>query len=384
MRLHPHSVLVVDDTLENIQVLGELLEIDGYEVRVCTTGAKALELAQASHPDLILLDVMMPGMDGLEVCRKLKGNPETAAIPVIFLTGLAHEVTQIDSLELGAVDYITKPYHLGVVRKRVQLQLALHDLQKDLVEQNEKLEHLVAKRTQELIEANQRLTQQDWTKATYLRLLSQELKGPTNGLIGITQLALSNMSDETKKKRFQTLADEIKGRLEETFSNCETLTRFQGAGERIALHPVRLKDVLAAATSRLSAFEGDHAQAIPKFKDPSCIVQGDQGILIQAFTSLLHFVVLVSKEPPIQVTIRDQEPWTTVEITASTDGGNLLLSSLDDLALVEGFSDALETLGLNLPLAGVIIEAIGGRVVLSQRNAGALFLSVVLKKYSTK
>ncbi len=384
MNSRTHSVLVVDDTLENIQVLGELLESEGYEVRVCTSGVKALELAQSSPPDLILLDVLMPDLDGLEVCRKLKANPATVGIPVIFLTGLAQEVTQVVSLELGAVDYITKPFHFDVVRKRIQLQLTLSDLQKSLVAQNEELEHLVAQRTSELVEANRRLERQDWTKATYLRILSQELKGPANGLIGVVQLALANVNDEAKKKRFQTLADEIRARFEETFANCETLSAFQGAQGKIQLHPVRLKDIVAAAASRLPAPLAEAVQGISLFDDPSRIVQGDRGILIQAITCLLHFAVLLSKDRPIWVSVKeDEEQVTKIEIrTSSVAVLKPPLSKLDDLAPLEGFSDAMLTLGLNLLLARVIVEAVGGQVSMEQNEALELIFSVILKKYS--
>ena len=142
------KVLIVDDAPSNIQILQELLESD-YQIAAATSGQKAIELAtRAPLPDIILLDVMMPGMDGFEVCRVLKGDPIAKKIPIIFVTALAEEHDENLGFSLGAVDYITKPYKASLVKSRVKSQLNLYD-------QARHLEHLVQERTQAL-EASQR------------------------------------------------------------------------------------------------------------------------------------------------------------------------------------------------------------------------------------
>jgi putative two-component system response regulator len=118
------NILVVDDEPANLQVLRSILQ-DLYQLQFAKDGEKALELAQRSRPDLILLDVMMPGMSGLEVCRSLKANPETRSIPVIFVTALAETSDEASGLEAGAVDYITKPVSPAIVRARVKTHLSL-------------------------------------------------------------------------------------------------------------------------------------------------------------------------------------------------------------------------------------------------------------------
>lgn len=118
-------ILVVDDTPTNIQILVEILR-DDYAVSVATTGAKALALSlNDPPPDLILLDIMMEGMDGYEVCRQLKSDVRTAGIPVIFVTALNHEFNEAKGLDLGAVDYITKPVRPAIVKARVRNHLEL-------------------------------------------------------------------------------------------------------------------------------------------------------------------------------------------------------------------------------------------------------------------
>lgn len=138
-----NKVLIVDDTTENIQVLMETLK-DVYAIVAAKNGEKALQLAQTSPtPDIILLDIMMPGMDGYEVCEKLKADVRTKDIPVIFITALAEEEDEAKGLGLGAVDYITKPFRPGLVKARVHNQI-------ELKRHRDQLEELVQERTQEL------------------------------------------------------------------------------------------------------------------------------------------------------------------------------------------------------------------------------------------
>lgn len=118
------TVLIVDDTPVNIQLLGELLE-DDCDVCFATSGPEALEILGRTQPDLILLDVMMPGMSGYDVCARLKADPLLCEIPVIFITALSQKDDEINGLKVGAVDYITKPFNPIIVKLRVKNQLEL-------------------------------------------------------------------------------------------------------------------------------------------------------------------------------------------------------------------------------------------------------------------
>ncbi len=144
-------VLVVDDTPENLELMSELLLLDDYRVKVASNGTHALRIALDSpQPDLILLDIMMPGMDGYEVCRMLKGNPATAAIPVIFLTAKSSAEDEQLGLDVGAVDYIAKPISPPVVLARVKNHLQLKATADFLRDKSEYLELEVKRRTQEI------------------------------------------------------------------------------------------------------------------------------------------------------------------------------------------------------------------------------------------
>jgi phosphoserine phosphatase RsbU/P len=134
-------VLVVDDAPANIQVAQSILKNE-YKIRVATSGAKALELAKAAPmPDLVLLDVMMPEMDGYEVCRRLKAEEATRDIPVIFLTGKTDPEDETRGLEVGAVDYIRKPFSPAIVKARVRTQLMLRDAREELSRQLFAIQH---------------------------------------------------------------------------------------------------------------------------------------------------------------------------------------------------------------------------------------------------
>ena len=144
------TILVVDDTPDNITLLTSLLG-EQYRNKVAANGMKALKIAStAPHPDLILLDIMMPEMDGYEVCRQLKANPDTKDIPVIFLTAKSQEGDETMGFELGAVDYITKPITPPILMARVHTHLALGDARKNLAQQNVILEQQVEERTRRL------------------------------------------------------------------------------------------------------------------------------------------------------------------------------------------------------------------------------------------
>lgn len=133
MQAEKPLILIVDDTPTNIQVLAEALRAN-YRVKVALNGKTALDvIAKQGQPDLVLLDIMMPGMDGYEVCRQLKAAPETRNIPVIFVTARSDAVDEELGLRMGAVDYITKPFHLAIVAARVQNHINLK-LKSDLLE----------------------------------------------------------------------------------------------------------------------------------------------------------------------------------------------------------------------------------------------------------
>jgi len=186
--IHKGSVLIVDDIPENLQVLGNILLQKGLDVGFATNGEEALEAIEYSKPDIILLDIMMPGMSGITVCQKLKANPETKDIPVIFITAKAQPEDIIKGFEVGAVDYVTKPFNSGELIARVSIQLEL-----------KKSRDLIAKQNQELHELNA-------TKDKFFSIIAHDLRGPFSGLLGLTDL----LSQEGETMQTDEIIDLIK------------------------------------------------------------------------------------------------------------------------------------------------------------------------------
>jgi formate hydrogenlyase transcriptional activator len=175
-----NAVLVVDDTLMNVKLLMEMLTREGHRVLVARDGESALEQARYAKPALILLDVMMPGIDGYETCRRLKADPSTAGIPVIFMTALGDIEDKVKGFNAGGADYVVKPFEHEEVLARVKTHIELRGLQLRLASNNEALEQRVAERTTELKAA---LTQVETLKERLQnenKYLQQEISEQSN------------------------------------------------------------------------------------------------------------------------------------------------------------------------------------------------------------
>ncbi|MBF0124749.1 MAG: response regulator [Magnetococcales bacterium] len=185
------KVLLVDDMESSLLILDELLK-DSYHTFSATDGKVALRLVAELAPDIILLDIRMPDMDGFEVCRRLKADEATRHIPIIFITVMAEDQAETVGLELGAVDYITKPFDPAVVRLRVKNQLMLKQYQNHL-------EELVQQRTIELEQAKQAAEVANLAKTRFLTIISHELRSPLASIVGFSDLLAAELVDQQRE-----------------------------------------------------------------------------------------------------------------------------------------------------------------------------------------
>ncbi|MBW4494246.1 MAG: hybrid sensor histidine kinase/response regulator [Oscillatoria princeps RMCB-10] len=223
------KILLVDDNATNLRVLSGAMAESGWTILVATDGERAIRQAEYASPDLILLDVMMQGIDGFETCSRLKSNPKTQDIPVIFMTALSDPVDKVKGLKIGAVDYITKPFQQEEVLARVGVHLKLRSLTKKLLEQNEQLEKRVEERTAELSQALHDLQQsqlqlvQNEKMSTLGQLVAgvaHEINNPINfidGNIKYTEEYMHNLLDLVKlyQEEYPETASHIEEFIEE-------------------------------------------------------------------------------------------------------------------------------------------------------------------------
>ena len=175
------SILIVDDTLENVNVLTSILEMEGYRIRVATSGERALAVIKLNKPDMILLDVMMPGIDGFETCRRLKSDAEVKDIPVIFITAKIDVDSLKTGFEMGAVDYVNKPIRREEVLARVNVHLENQALIRYRSELIDKLEE--ALKIKDLFFAN----------------MSHEIRTPLSAIVGFSELLYEDVDNDAAK-----------------------------------------------------------------------------------------------------------------------------------------------------------------------------------------
>jgi signal transduction histidine kinase len=254
------TVLVVDDNRLNIDLLVDVLK-DDYKLLVALNGVTALDIVRNVLPDIVLLDIMMPEMDGYEVCRRLKSEERTNPVPVIFITAKSQSEDEAKGLALGAVDYITKPVNPAIVQARIRTHLALYN-------QNRVLEEKVRQRTLELETSKQRADEASRAKSAFLANISHELRTPLNHILGLSSLLLEIDTDPERLELIRPLHDGA-AQLAGLFDQLLDLTTLESDAVSIEHKFFDFPKVL----SRLSAVF--HAYAAKKGVEFEFVAHGD-------------------------------------------------------------------------------------------------------------
>ena len=395
--LNKPCILIIDDIIDNLMALGGVLEAE-HDVQFASSGREGLELARQEPPDLILLDVMMPEMDGYAVFAELSAEPKTSGIPVIFVTAFNDTQNEIRALAAGAVDFIHKPINPPVVLARVNTQLMLKRHERELRCLNEALENRVRERTTELEERTlqvetlnlaleERARQAETAnlaKRQFLGKMSHELRTPLNGIIGYTELLKQKITDPAHLPKLAGIGTSANN-LASVINDILNFTDIDAGKLNLATVDFALNDVIQRVSDliapRAVAKKLAYSVAIDPAIPPGLL--GDPGKLRQVLLNLAGNAVKFTQQGSVQVraslVAAGEDGDVTIRVDVQDTGIGIEPSKLD--TLFEPFEQADNTptrpfggIGLGLSISRKLVEMMGGEVgVESQAGIGSTF-----------
>lgn len=220
-------IMVIDDEPDNLNVMEAVLGKAGYRVLAFPRGEQGLEAARAHPPDLVLLDVRMPSMLGYDVCREMKSSEALADVPVIFISALEDADDKVRAFDSGGVDYLTKPFCPAEILKRIEVQLRVRALQKELERHNRELEQEVVARSRELAEAHRQLKIWNEAKTGWLNLASHEFRTPMTGILGVADMMAQEIPPDSPTASLVEVYHEARERMVNLIDDASLLTSIQ-------------------------------------------------------------------------------------------------------------------------------------------------------------
>lgn len=359
-------ILIVDDQPDNLRVLSSMLVIKGYNVRKALTGEMALATCQKVVPDLILLDIMMPDLTGYEVCESLQANPQTCKIPIIFLSALDDSTAKVKAFSSGGADYITKPFQTEEVLARIQKQLTIDRLQRQLIQKNEELQTL----NEELQRSNVELEQ-------FAGIASHDLQSPLQLIMGYADMLLwqyDTLLDE-KGEHYLSEISKASQRMNQLIHDLLSYSRVRSG--KVELEPIDCEVVLAEALANLQDDINSSGACITH--DTLPIVLGDRTQLIQLFQNILSNAIKFRRPqvpPEINISLT-LNPENFAEFSIQDNG--IGIAEEDYPVVFEIFKrihayNKYPGTGIGMSLCKKIVEVHGGRIWLtSQLHIGTTF-----------
>lgn len=359
-------ILVVDDTEENLDILLATLGAE-YEVSVAMDGKTALQCADDVMPDLILLDIMMPEMDGYDVCRALKANRATQDIPVIFLTALSAEAAEEVGLSLGAIDYITKPFSPALVKARVGNHVALRRSQLDIIRQRDQLEI-----------AYENLRTLEKMRDDLVHLVVHDLRTPLTGILGYLGLALSDPNAGSSVSRDECLSRAMQSanRLADMVTSVLDVSRLESGKMPLNYADCDLRELTDAVVKRLASMTQLRKVTVVSPAAPPrshCDSEVIQRVIQNLLGNALKFT------PPdgsITITIVPEEQWIRLIVADNGPGipPQYHKKVFEKFGQVEMRKEGQPSTGLGLAFCKLAVEAHGGGIQLvSEPGRGTEF-----------
>ncbi len=365
-----HTLLIIDDIVDNLMLLGEAMSAE-YKIKVGTSGVQGLELAaQDPKPDLILLDIMMPGIDGYEVCRRLKNDSQTQHIPVIFLSALDTESDELQGLDAGAVDFITKPFKLDVVRARINTQLELLRMRRQL--QTARLKAEAASQS----------------KSVFLANMSHEIRTPMSAIMGMTDLALEKVLDQQQQRYLETVklsADALLALINDILD----FSKIEAGQMELDEHPFILADTVEAAMRTVSILSKEKGLEIQLeiASDVPPAVAGDSLRFRQIILNLLSNAIKFSEKGIIHISVTMKKSGiesNTLQISVMDQGIGIESDKIN--SVFSAFSQADSSVsrkfggtGLGLAICRQLCELMDGTIsVESELGKGTTFFFTII------
>jgi len=369
-----HLVLIVDDIAENIQVLGNILKKADYKVAVAMNGSDAISEIVEIRPDIVLLDVMMPGIDGYEVCRRVRKDSLVADIPIIFLTAKVGEDSVVEGLAAGGQDYVTKPFNPKELLSRVETHIELKEKRDELNNINETLEEKVRERTEELNRANSRLKNLDTAKSNLLELISNKLAKPVSDIKKIVSGAEGKCNNDELMNSFTLLKNNTE-KLDQFFNAATLITSFKANDMKIYIKPVEAALLIDAALLKVKNKIIEKNIKIEQYIEDNVKIPIDYDMVVKSIAIVLENAVKYSPGgSAINISVTNGNE--SVEILIRDSGPGFKDEHGD--AFFEYFSSKESGLsggiGLGLATVKLIMDAHYGKITLSNNDYGALVI----------
>ena len=358
-------ILIVDDNPTNLNVLFEYLEESGFEVSVAKSGESAIQqIEQHIQPDLILLDVMMPGLDGFETCRKLKADKNTRDIPVIFMTALTDTVDKVKGFLAGGQDYITKPLQHEEVLARITAHLKIRKLENIL----QKRENLLKKKEEQLSEKTRKIEELEQCKQTFFGYISSELQQPINTLLGFTRMLLENIehySKEQLKSDILRLQDSAE-KLYAQHANLLVWSKLQRGVIEFSPRTVNVEELVIYVTLLFTPAAKEKQISLDSDLHNTSLVTADDNMLNTVLHNLLdNAVKFTDNEGKVTVATRELED--RVEVQVHDNGIGMSQEQVECLFDARGpcpshIPSDKEKVHLGLLLCKELVEKHGGKL----------------------
>ena len=366
------TILIVDDMPANLEVVTSHLERQGYRAVVALSGDEGIERAEYVQPDLILLDVMMPGLDGFEICRRLKGSERTRAIPVIFMTALTDTTDKLAGFAAGAVDYVTKPLNGAEVLARIESHLALYALRRQLAEQNAQLQQEIAVRAE--MQAALQRSNTEFEQLAYVA--SHDMQEPLRKIASYLQLLAQRYQGQLDADADEFIGYAVDGakRMQALINDLLAFSRVGTKAKPFA--PTDCNLIMKTALADLQFAIEDCGARVQV--DDLPMVMGDATQLSQLFRNLLSNAIKFHRDeaPIVRVVAESSGPFWRFAV--SDNGIGIAGEYFDRIFVIfqrlHGRSQYAGT-GIGLAICKKIVERHGGRIeVQSILGQGSTFV----------